>query len=191
MTTQEGNTVITGGYNTIIDTLPLALAVALVLGCMITDVYLRRIPNCLTLPAVAIGVCLALLGSGWKGFFLSILGVAVGFGLLFLPHFLGAMGAGDVKLMTALGALVGFPAIIQVFLYTAIAGGILALTTVLRKRAAKKTLVNTLTLLPNWRVGRLRGKESAAGAPESVGLIPYGVAIGLGTLAYACLGAVL
>jgi prepilin peptidase CpaA len=175
----------------LIEMLPLALAAALVLACTVTDVYQRRIPNCLTLPAIVIGLILGIMGNGWGGFLSSLLGLVIGFGLLFFPYYLGGMGAGDVKLMAALGALLGFPAILSIFLYTAIAGGILALWTVIRRRTTKAALANTVTLLINRRLGALiMRKDRLSSAFKSIGTIPYGVAMAGGTLAYLIWGGI-
>lgn len=178
-----------GEYQAVIERAPLACAFALVLACMITDVYQRRIPNCLTIPAVAAGLGFALLGNGWDGVWLSVVGIAVGFGLLFLPFYFGGMGAGDVKLMAALGALLGASAIIQVFLYSAIVGGVLAVVSVVRERACRETAANIAAICLGWW-SRLGSGHGLGDRPHrSVGNIPYGVAIGLGTIAYYYFGA--
>jgi prepilin peptidase CpaA len=110
---------------------------------------------------------------------------------MFLPYHIGGMGAGDVKLMAAVGALVGYPAIIQVFLYTAIAGGVIALLVLLRHRMAKQAVRNLLSMVLSFfllRFAGLKGQTGEALMSRSVGSIPYGVAIALGTTAYLCFG---
>ena len=79
--------------------------IALTLLCMFSDYRRRIIPNFLTLPAMALGLILNLMGRGWiNGSLFSIPGLLAGIGLLLLPFVFGQMGGGDVKLMGALGA---------------------------------------------------------------------------------------
>jgi prepilin peptidase CpaA len=73
----------------------------------VTDLRSRRIPNVLTFGASAAAVLFLGVSAGWAGVLWSLEGWAVGC-LFFLPWFLlGGMGAGDVKLLAALGAWVG------------------------------------------------------------------------------------
>jgi len=178
-------------FQAVAPVLSVGFVVVLVLACTVTDLYNRKIPNCLTLPAVVIGLLIGALGGGWKGVFFSGTGIIVGFGLMFLFYYLGAMGAGDVKLMAAVGALLGYPAIVQVFFYTAISGGVIAMLVLLRNRLAKQAARNLFSLVVSFFLLRFSGLKAQAGEAqltESVGSIPYGVAIGLGTTAYLCFG---
>src|SRR6476619_6596132 len=102
-----------------------AVVVIGVLAC-ITDFRSRRIPNVLTFGASAAAIVFFGLTNGWAGSLWSLAGWAVGCGL-FLPWFLlGGMGAGDVKLLAALGAWAGPGNAIGIALYGGIAGGIFA-----------------------------------------------------------------
>lgn len=166
-------------------------ALVLVSLCMVSDLWNRRIPNAVTLPALLIGLALGFASSGWKGLVVSALGILLGFGLMFLPYHLGGMGAGDVKLMAALGAIVGFPAIFQIFLYTALAGGVVALLSILQKRIAVDAVKNVFSMVRSLLLFKGRGATSQAGAAQphqSAGSIPYGVAIAFGTYAYYLFG---
>lgn len=115
--------------------------------------------------------------------------MVLGLALLLLPYLLGAMGAGDVKMLAAMGALLGFPAIIHVFLYTCLAGGILAVALIAQRKALRRTFKNMygmmLGLLPF-----VKGFSPQLARENSVGVMPYGVAIGLGTFAYYFMGRV-
>src|SRR5436309_3229359 len=92
-----------------------AILTALVLAVSIFDLRERRIPNFLVLPAACIGLGLNLYG-GWDGLLFSAQGLAVGLTLLFVPYLLGAMGAGDVKFLAAIGAFVGAVGVARVLL---------------------------------------------------------------------------
>ena len=80
-------------------------AFVLLVLCAYWDVRYRRIPNWATLPGVALGLGLNGLFLGWQGMKESGLGLLVGFGALVVLFVLGWMGGGDVKLMAAVGAL--------------------------------------------------------------------------------------
>jgi prepilin peptidase CpaA len=93
------------------------------------------------------------------------------------------MAAGDVKLMAAVGAFVGPESALEIALVTCVIGGVWGLTVVIFKRALKSTGTNMLTILLSGR--GLSGRLSETGkdvALPSVGSLPYGVAIALGTL---------
>ncbi len=80
---------------------------AVLMAAIGTDLHSSRIPNWLTFSTMGF----ALLGHVWvhgaSGAFFSLAGSAVGLGLFIVPYAAGGMGAGDVKLMAAIGALVG------------------------------------------------------------------------------------
>ena len=91
------------------------------------DLRTRRVPNALTAAVAATGILIAVAGIGRVGPVASMLGLLLGMALMLPGHLFGGTGAGDVKLFAALGTLLGPGAIVTAFLYTAIAGGLLAL----------------------------------------------------------------
>lgn len=101
-------------------------AVMLGLSAALLDIKYRKIPNWLTFPAMLTGVVINLLldFDSWR---LSLLGLLVGFLILLIPFLLGGIGAGDVKLLMALGAFLGAKKVISVGLCSGIAGGVMAL----------------------------------------------------------------
>jgi len=104
----------------------LAASIFFLLIC-ITDTLVSRIPNFVTLAAVLTGLGFHTWTAGASGLLFSFLGLLTGFSLLLIPYLMGGMGAGDVKALAALGSLLGAGAVLQVFLYAALAGGILAI----------------------------------------------------------------
>lgn len=173
----------------IIDKSILIAAVLLSLLAMYTDVRWRIIPNRLTLPAIGLGLLLNTAGDGWQGSLASVIGLAAGFGLMLLPYLLGGMGAGDVKLMGALGALLGGSVILNVFLYGTIIGGILAVFVALRNGSLQRSLLNVLHLVTGILICRTLSIRSKIA--DTTIKIPYGIAIGAGVLCYFVFGAIL
>ena len=112
----------------------------------VIDLRTRRIPNILTATLAAIGIGLAAAGFGRVGLGASLLGCLLGLAFMMPGHIFGATGAGDVKLLAAAGALLGPTDTIYAFLYTAMAGGALALVVAVARRRLSQTLVATSRL---------------------------------------------
>jgi prepilin peptidase CpaA len=161
-------------------------AIAVLAIAVYTDCRWRLIHNGLTLPAIGLGLLLQLAGQGWAGLVGGLLGMAAGFGLMMIPFSFGQMGGGDVKLMAALGSLLGAYAILNVFLYTTLAGGMLALGYAVRFGRGVDTLRRAGQLATGWV--KLRGDAPCASLPARAITIPYGVAIAAGTLLYLAAG---
>ena len=151
-----------------------------------TDWRWRLIKNMLTVPAVVLGLLLHFLGSGWSGLTFALLGLAVGFGLMMIPFVFGQMGGGDVKLMAALGSLLGAYAIMNVFLYTTLAGGLLAIVFAVFRKEGFKSLRRTWQLAKGLLVFQTVPEMKPEG--EQSGTIPYGLAIATGTLTFLIFG---
>ncbi len=113
---------------------------ALGLGtAVVTDLRARRIPNWLTAGIAAAGFGIAA-GGGQVTPMQAALGMTIGLLLMLPGHLIGATGAGDVKLMAAIGAVVGTGSIVRVFLCTAIAGGVIAVAIAARRGILTPTL---------------------------------------------------
>jgi len=161
------------------------ITIGIVLTAAAIDLQRRRIPNWLTFGAWLLALPLQLLlhgaGAGMQAWLYGWLsGLA-----LFLPFYLlRGMAAGDVKLMAAVGALLGAEPALHVALATFLIGGAWALVLVLQRGMARQAARNLLRLLPV--VGRRDPETNRPGAgqaaPHSVGSLPYGVAIAAGTL---------
>jgi prepilin peptidase CpaA len=167
----------------------LVAAVGLSLLAMYSDLRWRRIPNYLILPAVALGILLNFLGDGLSGMLQAFFGLVVGMSLLLLPYLLGGMGGGDVKLMGALGTLLGSHAILNVFLYTSLVGGVIAIVVAVSNQSLIETFkriwlfLKCIFLFQAPSTGALVFKKSPT--------MPYGVAIGAGTLFYLVVGKII
>ena len=102
------------------------LSVVLIIAAII-DMRTYRIPNLLTYPAMLIALIYHTVTNGMNGLIFSSLGLIVGIGLFSIPFFMGIMGAGDAKLMGAVGAVLGSRGVLNASLFTAVAGGVFAL----------------------------------------------------------------
>ncbi len=91
-----------------------------------TDLRSHRIPNVLTVPAALVGLAYHTLAPQGFGCFVSLAGLAVGLGLLFIPAALGGSGMGDVKLLAALGAWLGPKLVLAAFVLSALSAALLA-----------------------------------------------------------------
>lgn len=167
------------------------LAIALIALSLIAawwDIRHRRIPNWLTISGLVIAFALrspAGLGSVTAG----ILGAVLAFGLA-LPFFaVGGLGGGDVKLLAAVGAFLGPAHLALALVVMALAGGLMAVVTVVRHRAYKRTLLNVRTIVSTGLTGGKRRKKGSLALPTlrsaDALTIPYGVAIALGATAGA------
>src|SRR4051812_35537659 len=96
------------------------------------DVRYRRIPNPFVVATFLAGVAMNAIFGGLQGVFTSLAGCALGFVLMFVLHVFGAMGAGDVKLFAAIGAVTGAHLVLPTFLIVLMTGGLLAIVSVLR-----------------------------------------------------------
>jgi len=99
----------------------------LLIGSVYFDFKNRRIPNFLTFPVILWGIISASINSGLDGAIFNGSGFLVGLAVFFIPFAIGAFGAGDVKLMAAIGSLMGSQFVLNVAVVAAIAGGIIVL----------------------------------------------------------------
>ena len=128
------------------------LAVAIAVVAAAWDLRTRKIPNVLTFGTALAAVLLHGLTGGLSGAGMALAGWVVGLAL-FLPMFaLGGMGAGDVKLLAAVGACVGPLAVVWVALFTSIAGGVLALAVASYAGYLRQAFVNVWCLVMYWRL---------------------------------------
>jgi prepilin peptidase CpaA len=147
------------------------------LASTLVDLRTRRVPNALNLAIASVGLLLAALRWTPTGVSSACLGLVLGFVLMLPGYFLGATGAGDVKLLASIGTLLGPKDVMVAFLYTVIAGGAIALLVALKRRRVRETLAGTVILM------RTRGATAASLEHASNNnRFPYAPAIAVGTL---------
>jgi prepilin peptidase CpaA len=145
-------------------------------AAVVTDVRTRRIPNWLTGAIAGAGFGLAC-GGGTVTPLQAALGLLAGLLLMMPGHVIGATGAGDVKLMAAVGSVVGPEMVLRAFLYSAVAGGVFAIAVAARRGRLGATLQDAGRLVTS-PVGAREAIESPARANR----FAYGPAIAAGTL---------
>ena len=140
------------------------------------DVRTRRIPNWLTAGIAAGGFGLAF-GGGAVTPLQALLGLLAGLALMMPGHVMGATGAGDVKLMAAVGAVVGPDVALRAFLYSAVAGGVFAIAVAVRRGILADTLHDAGRLVTAPAAARTTIESSARS-----NRFAYGPAIAVGSL---------
>jgi len=165
-----------------LDVILLFDATAVAIAGAVVDVQQHRIPNWLTYPAIGAGVLLRGYYFGWHGVLTAIGGCLLAGGIVFLFYAVRAMGAGDLKLMAALGAIVGLHHIVYVLLGTGIAGGVLALIYAAYRRRLRATFSNVGSLLKFHASAGLHAHPELNLDNSDALRMPYGLAIAAGTL---------
>ncbi len=156
-----------------------AVLIALITGAVYTDVRHGKIDNKLTLTCIVLGMVMSLLSAGLHGLAQSIAGAGLimVLYLLFAPRI--GIGGGDVKLMMAVGALMGIRFAAWSLLFTAAIGGMLAVAVMIRHRALTSTLRGMFTNLLLKIC--IQAPVELAGVSRGLKL-RYSPAIALGTL---------
>jgi prepilin peptidase CpaA len=169
------------------DSTLLLIALALAIAAAVFDVREHRIPNWLTYPGIVLGLVLRgllLRGGlfGLKGLGSAVAGLLLAGGVMLLFYVVRAMGAGDVKLMAAVGSLVGPEHAVVVLLATAICGGVMGIVYAIYRGRMGATIRNLGSVL--WfhaRSGLQTHPELNLDNPTALRM-PYGLAIATGTL---------
>lgn len=158
----------------------IGVCIAAVACCI--DVRQQRIPNWLTFGAAAAGIIFHTVVGGGPGFAGALLGWATGAAIFFLPFALGGLGAGDVKLIAALGAWFAWPDALWLGLFTGIAGGVVAVVVALARGYLGCAIANVRLLLMHWRVSGLRALPGLTIHHPDAPKLAYGVSIFAGTV---------
>jgi prepilin peptidase CpaA len=156
-----------------------AASVAALIGAGF-DMKSRRIPNFVTGPALVAGLLLHLALDGWHGL-LAALAACLICGVIFLIFYLaGGMGAGDVKLIAAVGCLAGLSHSPYLLILTALAGGVMGIGLALSRGQLKSTLFNVRTLATHHAHQGLTPHPDLNVRNTRTLRLPYGLAIAAG-----------
>ena len=156
---------------------------------VITDIRTRKIPNILTFPTMIVGLTYHSLTASWKGLIYSVEGLALGIVLFLIPYIMGGMGAGDAKLMGAIGAVIGPRGVFLASLFTAVAGGFYALIVLLLNMQYLKGFIQRSALTVKVFAFTKNFIPIPADESEKKPRLCYGIAIAAGTFSYLILEA--
>jgi prepilin peptidase CpaA len=168
---------------------PIVLQVILLLTVCVAAIYdlrYRRIPNWVVLIGLLLGIGVNTFLFQWAGLERSLIGAAVGFLVYFPLYLLRGMGAGDVKLMAAVGAIVGWADWIGIFFLTALVGGFAAIALLASRSQLRRGFSNAGYLviqLLSFRLPYARKEELDVKSEKSVKLA-HGVTIAWGSVLF-------
>jgi prepilin peptidase CpaA len=158
------------------------LTLALTILAALLDWRSRRIPNWLTVPGLLSGVVVHALIAGWHGALFALEGASLALILLLPLVALRALGAGDWKLMGAVGAFVGPVMFLFVLMGSILASGLMAIVQVYRTGRVMETLKNMVTLVRGFfTFGLKKNPQISLDNPRLLKL-PFGVAVAAATL---------
>jgi prepilin peptidase CpaA len=163
------------------------LATLLVIAA-ISDFRTYKIPNLLTVSGIIFGLIYSTVVpfSIHHGFLWALGGLLLGFSILLPLYALGVMGAGDVKLMAMVGAFLGVTDTLHAVIFTFIAGGIAALVFAIFNKSLLRMLGNVKNAAQMMTMSVIGGfrPDIQIEASQSVGKLPYGICISIGTVAF-------
>jgi prepilin peptidase CpaA len=167
---------------------PIVIAAAFAVAAAWMDSRSGRIPNRLVVAGMVVGLLAQIATDGLSGCGAALAGLALGLALMLPFYVVGAMGAGDAKLMGMVGVGLGPSGVLSAAVLTFLIGGLLALVLA----SARGTLVRMLSNVRAMLFGAfatlaIQRKAEVVAPAVSAGRLPYGVAIALGTVMYVVL----
>lgn len=145
-----------------------------------------RVPNWLTFPMVFSGLIYSAWAGGWAGLGDGLVGMLVGLATLLPLYAVGGMGAGDVKLMAGIGAWLGAAVTWNAFVVSVIVGAVMAIGMVAWRRSWQKHCGNFAQIVLEFLTVKSPRELSkiAAERKSQMLLLPYGIPICIGSIAY-------
>jgi prepilin peptidase CpaA len=150
------------------------------------DVRERRIPNFITGPGILAGLMVHLATGGWLSFGHAATAGLLGGGIFLVFYLAGGMGAGDVKLMAAVGCIAGLPPLELVLVGTVVSGGIFALAVAFYNGLLRKTARNAVALVVHHSQAGLRPHPELNVTNSGTLRLPYALPIAMGCLVALC-----
>jgi prepilin peptidase CpaA len=176
----------------IVDNWPIWVVTITLIVAAVIDGFELKVPNWITFPLAISGwlystLFAADLGLAWyQGLAYSLLGTAVGLALLLPAYSIGGMGAGDVKLLAGVGAWIHVTHTLYAFVISVLVGAALAILMVVARRAWRKHVDQFWMIV--FEILTVRDpnqlSEMAAQRKSSMLLLPYGIPLAIGTIAY-------
>lgn len=155
------------------------LLTIVVAAAFYTDVTRKKIPNAITVPAVVMGIAYHAAAGGWTGLVFACIGTLASFVPLLLLYGFGGVGAGDVKLFAAVGAIAGTEYGLFCLMYSIVYGGIIGLVLlVVRKELHRRlwwrlrSFFFALVFRTTWRAGEGAGTTERLRFPFMYAVLP-------------------
>jgi prepilin peptidase CpaA len=159
-----------------------AFTLALTVSAAWIDLRTRRIPNWLTVSSLLLGIAMHTVIAGRHGLAMSLEGAGLALVVLLPLVLFRALGAGDWKLMGAVGAFLGPWMFVLVLLASSFVAGVMAIVLMIRANRVKQTMLNLIVLVQGYFVFGLRPNPEISLDNPSLLKLPFGVAAALGTL---------
>jgi prepilin peptidase CpaA len=160
------------------------LAIGLI--AVICDLRTRRIPNLLTFGATAAALLFGTIDGGGHGLLQSVAGWLLGAALFFPLFALGGMGAGDVKLLAALGAWLGPVEAVYLALFSSMAGGLVGIAVALFHGYLRQALMNVWLMLMEWRMRGVRPLPGLTLNDARAPKLAFAIPIAIGAVCTLC-----
>lgn len=161
------------------------VTITLIVAAVIDGLQLK-VPNWITYPMIVSGWIYSTVAFGGEGILYSLLGTVVGLALLMPAYAIGGMGAGDVKLLAGVGAWMWSTSTFYAFCVSAIVGAVIAVGMVLCRGVWDKHRAQFWMILNEIKT--IKDPEQlaviAADRKGSMMLLPYGIPIAIGSIAY-------
>jgi prepilin peptidase CpaA len=166
--------------------IPASIVLAAAMIAAVMDVLKFKVYNALTVPLLLTGLVYHGIAGGMQGLMGSLIGMLSGFAVLFVVYTMGGVGAGDVKLMAAVGAWLGMPLTLYVFAASALASGIYAVVLILLWGSPGEAWINLQVVL--FRIMALghhlgsdvRLEDELKRADRRRRLVPFGAMVAVG-----------
>ena len=163
-------------------------AVVLTLSAGWLDWRSRRIPNWLTVPSLLLGITVNCVLTGWHGAKMSLEGAGLALVLLLPLVLLRGFGAGDWKLMGAVGAFLGPILVLFVLVGGILVSGLMAMIAMMRTQRVMTTFRNLVQLIRGFVSFGLREKPNITLDNPGLLKLPFGVAVAVSTIICFCAG---
>ena len=159
-----------------------AAATACALVGSVFDVKSRRIPNFVTLPAFLFGLALHLALGGWRQLLSSLAAGLICAAIFLVFYIAGGMGAGDVKLILAVGCIAGLSHVAYLLVLTALSGGVMAIVWAVARGQLQQTIMNVGELASHHRHAGLQPHPDLNLKNAATLRLPYALAIAGGSI---------
>jgi len=161
----------------------LALLTPWLIALSVSDVKRRILPNVLTIGGFLVALALALGLGGIPALVDALYASGLAFLFLFIPFLVRAAGAGDVKMIAAAAAFLGFARLPFFLMATSFAGLFVAVVMICMKQVTAARLKHAFRSIFDWRYDRKAGRAAIPKRDDERARVPFGCAIALGAWA--------